>query len=59
MNEHTDCIYCIEYCSALKVVISGSRDKTARVWDAATGKFVRVLTGHKGGVMCAAVHGTT
>ena len=59
LDGHTDEITCIEYCSALNRVITGSRDTTARVWDAATGECVHVLEGHKDYVLCAAVHGTT
>jgi WD40 repeat protein len=33
-----------------KTVVSGSFDKTVRVWDAATGKEVQKLEGHSGGV---------
>jgi WD40 repeat protein len=59
MNGHTDKITCIVYCPELSRVITGSQDKTARVWDVATGECVHVLEGHTGFVMCAAVHGTT
>src|SRR5262249_7468364 len=31
-------------------VVSGSTDGTARIWDAVTGKPLRPLDGHKGGV---------
>ena len=31
-----------------KSVVSGSSDKTVRVWDAATGKEVQKLEGHSG-----------
>jgi WD40 repeat protein len=55
---HTSRITCIEYCSALTVVITGSRDKTARVWNAA-GECLHVLQEHTNGVNCTAVHGTT
>ena len=32
-------------------VVSGSRDKTVRVWDAGTGECVRRLRGHSSGVV--------
>ncbi len=33
-----------------KWVVTASRDKTARIWDAATGQTVRTLEGHEGSV---------
>ncbi len=59
MNKHTNKINCIVHCPELSMVITGSDDYTARVWNVATGECVRVLEGHTGGVECAAVHGTT
>ena len=59
MKGHTGHINCIVYCPELSRVITGSRDGTARVWDAATGECVHVLEGHMESVYCAAVHGTT
>ena len=59
MNGHTNWINCIVYCRELSGVITGSDDKTARVWDVATGECVHVLEGHTRDVKCAAVHGTT
>ncbi len=35
-------------------IVTASRDKTARVWDASTGRQIAVLRGHKGPVMSAA-----
>ena len=34
-------------------IVTASRDKTARVWDAATGKSLATLAGHEGDVMSA------
>ena len=31
-------------------IVTGSEDKTARIWDAATGKEIAVLSGHEGGL---------
>ncbi|CAM6003121.1 unnamed protein product [Sphagnum balticum] len=59
MNGHTGEIRCIVHCPELSRVITGSDDKTARVWNVATGKCVNVLNGHTDDVYCAAVHGTT
>ena len=35
-------------------VVSGSGDKTLKVWDVATGKCVATLKGHSSNVRCAA-----
>jgi WD40 repeat protein len=40
-----------------RLVISGSEDRTARLWDAATGQEVRVMKGHTAAVTCAALDG--
>ncbi len=37
-----------------KLVATGSRDNTVRLWAVATGTAVRTLTGHKGGVTSVA-----
>jgi WD40 repeat protein len=47
------------YCAELKLVISGSCDNTARVWNLTTLECVHVLRGHTDKVLCAAVHKTT
>jgi small GTP-binding protein len=35
-------------------VVSGGQDETARVWDANTGRCLRVLKGHRSGLRCLA-----
>ena len=35
-------------------LVSGSSDKTLKVWDVATGRCVATLKGHSGSVRCAA-----
>jgi WD40 repeat protein len=34
----------------LKLVASGSDDKTVKIWDAATGAYTQTLEGHSGSV---------
>jgi hypothetical protein len=36
-------------------VLTGSEDKTARLWDAATGKEIRAFTGHEGNATSVAL----
>jgi small GTP-binding protein len=37
-----------------KRVLTGSDDNTVRLWEVETGKCLRVLEGHKGGIQCVA-----
>jgi WD40 repeat protein len=59
LNGHTSGISCIVYCSELSMVITGSYDRAARVWNGTTGECVHVLNAHTHYVLCAAVHGIT
>lgn len=57
MTGHTDGIMCLQYSDSLAhpafpVVITGSYDRTARIWNLATGEQLRVLEGHTRGVRC-------
>ncbi|KAI9741214.1 MAG: hypothetical protein M1834_002930 [Cirrosporium novae-zelandiae] len=50
-ERHRDCVYTIQYSS--KYLVSGSRDRTLRIWDIETGRMVRSpLTGHEASVLC-------
>src|SRR5262249_19048972 len=44
---HEGTITCIAYAPGGKWLASGSIDRTVRLWDAATGKHLRVLAEHK------------
>ncbi|GAA5918367.1 hypothetical protein JCM1841_002190 [Sporobolomyces salmonicolor] len=50
LEGHEDSVYCVQFDE--KKVISGSRDKTIRIWDLASGTTTRTLTGHEGSVLC-------
>lgn len=52
LKGHEDSVYCVQF-DDMKIV-SGSRDKTVRVWHTKTGYCARVLTGHGGSVLCLA-----
>ena len=39
------------------IVVSGSTDRTLRVWDADSGECTHVLYGHTSTVRCLALHG--
>ncbi|KAI9875842.1 MAG: hypothetical protein M1830_007913 [Pleopsidium flavum] len=50
-ESHTECVYTIQY--SRKHLVSGSRDRTLRIWDLDTKRLVRKpLFGHTGSVLC-------
>lgn len=57
LQGHTDGIMCLQFSESLaypsfSVVITGSYDRTARIWNLETGEELRVLRGHTRGVRC-------
>lgn len=57
LTGHTDGIMCLQFNEnlahpAFPVVITGSYDRTARIWNLETGEMLRVLEGHTRGVRC-------
>ncbi|KAF1950930.1 WD40 repeat-like protein [Byssothecium circinans] len=50
-EAHTECVYTIQYSG--KFLVSGSRDKTVRVWNLDTQRLViPPLAGHRASVLC-------
>ena len=50
-DAHTECVYTIQYSG--KYLVSGSRDRTLRIWDLDTERLVtKPLQGHTGSVLC-------
>lgn len=50
-DAHTECVYTIQYRG--NYLVSGSRDRTLRIWDLETGRLARKpLKGHSGSVLC-------
>lgn len=47
---HTDSVYCVEFDSTR--IITGSRDKSIKVWSAKTGALLNTFFGHLGSVLC-------
>jgi F-box and WD-40 domain protein 1/11 len=43
-------VYCLEFDS--KILITGSRDKTIKIWHLQTHKLIETKTGHDGSVLC-------
>ncbi|WFD35612.1 hypothetical protein MCUN1_002470 [Malassezia cuniculi] len=57
LQGHTDGIMCLSFSDSVSqrrgpILITGSYDRTARVWDLETGEQLRVLKGHARGVRC-------
>ncbi|GAA6059354.1 hypothetical protein JCM10212_003252 [Sporobolomyces blumeae] len=50
LEGHEDSVYCVQFDE--KQVVSGSRDRTIRIWDLASGTVSRILTGHEGSILC-------
>ena len=50
MRGHMDAVYCVEW-DGTKIV-TGSRDRTIKVWSVKTGKCLGTLHGHEGSVLC-------
>lgn len=50
LSGHLDSVYCLEF-DAYKIV-TGSRDKTIKIWSLRTGKLRSTLRGHEGSVLC-------
>jgi WD40 repeat protein len=46
LEGHTDAVYALAVSPDGSVVATGSQDRTARLWDAKTGKLLHVLGGH-------------
>lgn len=52
---HTGPIACAGFSANGRLLITGSHDRTARVWDAVTGTAISVLRGHSGALLHAAL----
>lgn len=59
LHGHTDAVTCLAASAAYNVVVSGSRDGTAIVWDMSRFTFVRQLRGHAGVVAAVAINELT
>ncbi|TFK53093.1 WD40 repeat-like protein [Heliocybe sulcata] len=50
ISGHTDSVYCLEFDSSR--IITGSRDRSIKVWSLRTGKLLATFRGHAGSVLC-------
>lgn len=55
MVGHTETVRCVHMSTKRGIVISGSYDKTLRLWCLKTGQCTSVLRGHSGHVLCVYV----
>ena len=55
LTGHSHDVYCVGLCVDGERVVSGSGDKTARVWSATTGQLLQTFTKHSGAVVCVAL----
>ena len=49
---HTSTIRCLKVLHGRPIAVTGSRDRTLRVWDVQRGRLLRVLEGHTQSVRC-------
>ena len=54
LEGHSDFVRSVAFSPDGKQVVSGSYDKTVRLWDAATGRALQTLEGHSSGVSSVA-----
>lgn len=59
LHGHTDAVTCLAASSAYNVIVSGSRDGTAIVWDMSRFVFVRQLRDHVGLVAAVSINELT
>ncbi|BFF93489.1 WD repeat and FYVE domain-containing protein 3 [Drosophila madeirensis] len=59
LHGHTDAVTCLAASAAYNVIVSGSRDGTAIVWDMSRFTFVRQLRGHAGVVAAVSINELT
>lgn len=56
---HTEAVTCLAASDTYNIVVSGSRDCTAIVWDLCTKAFVRQLKKHNAPVAALAINNST
>ena len=55
LTGHSGYVFSVAYSPDGKHIISGSDDKTVKIWDSSTGKEVSVLVRHRP-IVCCCVH---
>ncbi|KAJ1722017.1 hypothetical protein LPJ53_003512 [Coemansia erecta] len=57
VTGHADSVYCVQY--DREKIVTGSRDRTIKIWDSQTLQCVRTMTGHEASVLCLKYDRTT
>jgi F-box and WD-40 domain protein CDC4 len=57
LKGHTSTIRCLKVLHNRPIAVTGSRDRTLRVWDIRRGRLLRVLEGHEQSVRSLDVYG--
>ncbi|KAJ2850173.1 hypothetical protein J3B02_003699 [Coemansia erecta] len=57
ITGHADSVYCVQYDH--DKIVTGSRDRTIKIWDSRTFQCLRTLTGHDASVLCLKYDQTT
>ncbi|KAG8776443.1 hypothetical protein FRC12_000908 [Ceratobasidium sp. 428] len=52
---HLDSVYCLELDAGSDTIVTGSRDRTIKVWSVRTGELRETLVAHEGSVLCLKV----
>ncbi|KAB5588724.1 F-box and WD40 domain containing protein [Ceratobasidium theobromae] len=52
---HLDSVYCLELDTASDTIVTGSRDRTIKIWSVRTGELKETLVAHEGSVLCLKV----
>ncbi|KAG8731911.1 hypothetical protein FRC10_001363 [Ceratobasidium sp. 414] len=52
---HLDSVYCLELDAVSDTIVTGSRDRTIKVWSVRTGELRETLVAHEGSVLCLKV----
>ena len=50
LQGHTDSVYCLQFDKS--ILLTGSRDRTIKLWDLKTFECIRTQQGHQGSVLC-------
>ncbi|KAJ1865592.1 hypothetical protein LPJ78_002600 [Coemansia sp. RSA 989] len=50
LTGHADSVYCVQYDH--DKIVTGSRDRTIKIWDSNTLQCLRTMTGHDASVLC-------
>ena len=55
LSGHVDEAHCVEFSSDGTLLLSGSDDKTVKLWDIQTGGVVRTFSGHTRRIICVSI----